>query len=220
MFNNKMNYVQNIFNESFMSAKAVTTTTADRRQAQLEALLTAAEKRICESGAPTLKARDLAADIGVALGGLYNIVQDMDDLLLRVTARTQGRLDALFEHETAHLPMTTRKDALDRLVAVALTYFRFARENLPLWRMMFEVRITTPLPGWAVEAQLGLFRHVGAPLSVIMPDASPDALTIRARTLFSAVHGVVYIGLEERLIAVPPQKLAGEIDWLVRSGCQ
>lgn len=203
-----------------MSAKPISTSTADRRQAQLEALLAAAEKRICETGAHTLKARDLAADIGVALGGLYNIVQDMDDLLLRITVRTQGRLDALFESDTAHLPMTTRAEALDRLVAVALAYFRFARENLALWRMMFEVRITTPLPDWAVEAQLGLFRHVGAPLSVIMPDASPEALTIRARTLFSAVHGVVYIGLEERLIAVPPQKLAEEIEWLIRAGCR
>ncbi|CAM3290177.1 TetR/AcrR family transcriptional regulator [Asticcacaulis taihuensis] len=203
-----------------MPAKAVSSATADRRQAQLEALLTAAEKRICETGSHALKARDLAADIGVALGGLYNIVQDMDDLLLRVTVRTQGRLDALFERETAHRPMTTRAQALDRLVAVALAYFTFARENLPLWRMMFEVRITTPLPEWAVEAQLGLFRHVGAPLSVIMPEASPEALTIRARTLFSAVHGVVYIGLEERLIAVPPQKLADEIEWLIRAGCR
>ncbi|MCR6658739.1 MAG: WHG domain-containing protein [Asticcacaulis sp.] len=203
-----------------VSAKPISTSTADRRQAQLEALLAGAEKRICDTGAHTLKARDLAADIGVALGGLYNIVQDMDDLLLRITVRTQGRLDALFERETAHLPMTTRDEALDRLVAVALTYFRFARENLPLWRMMFEVRITTPLPEWAVEAQLGLFRHVGAPLSVILPDAPPEALTIRARTLFSAVHGVVYIGLEERLIAVPPQKLADEIEWLIRAGCR
>ncbi len=203
-----------------MSAKSISTSTADRRQAQLEALLTAAEKRICETGAHTLKARDLAADIGVALGGLYNIVQDMDDLLLRITVRTQGRLDALFERDTAHLPVMTRAEALNRLVAVALAYFRFARENLALWRMMFEVRITTPLPDWAVEAQLGLFRHVGAPLSVIMPDASPEVLTIRARTLFSAVHGVVYIGLEERLIAVPPQKLADEIEWLIRAGCR
>ncbi|MFT4076774.1 MAG: TetR-like C-terminal domain-containing protein [Asticcacaulis sp.] len=202
-----------------MSIKVVSPATADRRQAQLEALLAAAEKRICDTGSHTLKARDLAADIGVALGGLYNIVQDMDDLLLRITVRTQGRLDALFERDTAHLPMTTRSEALERLVAVALAYFTFARENLSLWRMMFEVRIHTPLPEWAEQAQLGLFRHVGAPLSVIMPDLTPEALTIRARTLFSAVHGVVYIGLEERLIAVPSQKLADEIDWLVRAGC-
>jgi AcrR family transcriptional regulator len=203
-----------------MTAKAVSSTTADRRQAQLEALIAAAEKRICETGTHTLKARDLAGDIGVALGGLYNIVQDMDDLLLQITVRTQGRLDALFEAEAAHLPMATPAEALDRLVTVARAYFRFARENLPLWRMMFEVRINTPLPEWAAQAQLGLFRHVGAPLAVIMPALSAEALVIRARTLFSAVHGIVYIGLEERLVAVPSQKLSDEIDWLVRAGCR
>ena len=202
-----------------VSAKPASTTTADRRQAQLGALIAAAEKRICESGTHGLKARDLAADIGVALGGLYNIVQDMDALLLLVTARTQGRLDAAFAQQTGHLPMTSRAEAVERLVAVAHTYLTFARENLPLWRMMFEVRISAPLPEWAAQDQLRLFRHVGEPLAVIMPNLSMEALTVRARTLFSAVHGVIYIGLEERLIAVPAQQQADEISWLVRSAC-
>ncbi|ESQ93649.1 TetR/AcrR family transcriptional regulator [Asticcacaulis benevestitus] len=201
------------------SAKPASATTADRRQAQLGALISAAEKRICESGTHGLKARDLAADIGVALGGLYNIVQDMDALLLLVTARTQGRLDAAFAQQTGHLPMTSRTEAVERLVAVAETYLRFARENLPLWRMMFEVRISAPLPEWAAQDQLRLFRYVGEPLSVVMPHLSAEALTVRARTLFSAVHGVIYIGLEERLIAVPAQQQAEEISWLVRSAC-
>jgi len=65
-----------------------------RREAQFEALMQSAEKRICEEGVGALKARDLAADIGVALGGLYNIVADMDDLMLRLAQRTMGRLDA------------------------------------------------------------------------------------------------------------------------------
>jgi hypothetical protein len=53
-----------------------------------------------------------------------------------------------------------------------------------------------------------------------MPDLDTVALTIRARTLFAAVHGIISIGLEERLIAVPSQKLADEIDWLTRAACR
>ena len=70
---------------------AQTSRTADKRQAQLEALIEAAEKRICDHGLASLKARDLAADIGVALGGLYNIVADMDALLLLVSSKTVAR---------------------------------------------------------------------------------------------------------------------------------
>ena len=199
---------------------AQTTRTADKRQAQLEALIEAAEKRICDHGLASLKARDLAADIGVALGGLYNIVADMDALLLLVSSKTLARLGQAASEATGHLPMGNHAQALDRLVAVAHTYLKFARENLPLWRMIFELRLDSPLPDWAAQDQLRLFRHIAEPLRVIFPDLDTIALTIRARTLFAAVHGIISIGLEERLIAVPVQKLADEIEWLTRSACR
>lgn len=203
-----------------MSARtAPSATTTDRRQAQLEALLEAAEKRIIAGGVKSLKARDLAADIGIALGGLYNLVADMDALLLLVSSRTLSRLGMFAEGRTTNMPMTTRAEAVERLVGVALSYLAFARENLELWRMVFELRLDNPLPEWAAQDQLRLFRHIAAPLAAIMPDLDTIGLTVRARTLFAAVHGIVTIGLEERLIAVPTQRLAEEIAWLTRAAC-
>jgi AcrR family transcriptional regulator len=199
---------------------AQTSKTADKRQAQLEALIEAAEKRICDHGLASLKARDLAADIGVALGGLYNIVADMDALLLLVSSKTLARLGQAASDATGHLPTATHAEALDRLVAVAHTYLKFARENLPLWRMIFELRMNSPLPDWAAQDQLRLFRHIAEPLHVILPHLDTIALTVRARTLFAAVHGIISIGLEERLIAVPVQKLADEVEWLTRAACR
>lgn len=191
--------------------------TLSRRQTQLEALITAAEKRICDQGLASLKARDLAADIGVALGGLYNIVADMDALLLLVSSKTLGRLGEAASARTNNLPMATRDEAVERLVAVAHAYLDFARQNLPLWRMIFDVRLESPLPEWAAQDQLRLFRHIAEPLSVIEPGLDARALTIRARTLFAAVHGIISLGLEERLIAVPVKKLHDEIAWLTRA---
>jgi AcrR family transcriptional regulator len=203
-----------------MSAKAApSAATADRRQAQLEALLEAAEKRIIANGVKSLKARDLAADVGIALGGLYNLVDDMDALLLLVSSRTLSRLGTFAEGRTAQLPMATRAEAVERLVAVAMSYLDFARENLELWRMVFELRLDSPLPEWAAQDQLRLFRHIALPLAAIMPNLDTISLTVRARTLFAAVHGIVTIGLEERLIAVPMQRLADEIAWLTRAAC-
>ena len=190
-----------------------------RRQVQLEALLTAAEARVRRDGVASLKARDLAADIGVALGGLYNIVADMDDLMLRVNSRTLARLGAAAAEAADGLPMTTRAEALNRLATVARTYLGFARSDPRLWRMLFETHVASALPAWANEDQLRLFRHIAEPLSVTMPDLPPDALTVRARTLFAAVHGVVTLGLEERLVAVPLDRLESEIDWLTRAAC-
>ena len=45
-------------------------------------------------GLAGLKTRELAREIGVANGAVYNLVEDMDELILRVGSRTLGRLDA------------------------------------------------------------------------------------------------------------------------------
>ncbi|MDC7676092.1 TetR/AcrR family transcriptional regulator [Asticcacaulis machinosus] len=194
-------------------------TMSARRQAQLEALLDAAEARISTDGIDNLKARDLAADIGIALGGLYNLVADMEMLSLLVAQRTMTRLDKAFT-EAAQAPLTDNASAVARLEGIAHTYYRFARENLLLWRAMFEMRLkNTPLPEWNKNAQFGLFAHVAAPLKVLMPEADDMAVTVTARTLFSAVHGIVVIALEERIIAIPNESVEHQISWLIRAAC-
>ena len=46
------------------------------------------------------------------------------------------------------------------------------------------------------------------------------SLALLPRTLFAAVHGIVTIGLEERLVAVPLSALEAQIEWLVRATCR
>ena len=195
---------------------------SERRQAQLGALIDAAERRIAEGGMASLKARDLAADIGIALGGLYNIVADLDELSLRVSSRTLARLGEALTATSEALPLQTKADAVTRLVAIAHAYLHFARDNLRLWRTLFEVRLAagTALPAWAADDQLRLFRHVADPLALLVPDMDEAQQTLAARTLFAAVHGIVTLGLEERLVAVPLTALEAQIEWLVRAACR
>ncbi|MBS1183765.1 MAG: transcriptional regulator [Proteobacteria bacterium] len=194
----------------------------ERRQAQLAALIDAAERRIAEGGAQSLRARDLAADLGIALGGLYNLVTDLDELALRVSSRTLGRLGAALTAASSALPLTTRDDAVERLVTIAHAYLHFAKGNLLLWRTLFELRLAegTALPAWAADDQLRLFRHVAEPLALLVPDMDEPRQTLAARTLFAAVHGIVTLGLEERLVAVPLTALEAQIEWLVRATCR
>ena len=48
-----------------------------------------------------------------------------------------------------------------------------------------------------------LFRHVHEPLAALFPKRGREELGITARSLFSAVHGMVALGLEQKLVAVP-----------------
>jgi hypothetical protein len=62
-----------------------------------------------------------------------------------------------------------------------------------------------------------LFRHIFAPLAALLPSRSAAELGVTARSLFSAVHGMVLLGLEQKLIAVPVVALRAEIAGIVRA---
>jgi AcrR family transcriptional regulator len=179
------------------------------------ALITAAEKAIAAKGLSGLKSRELAAEIGVANGAVFNLVDDMDELILRVGSRTLARLDsALSAAEGKGTPSPA-----ETLVRIAVAYCDFAADNLELWRALFEHRMAPdkPIPDWAVEEQMTLFRHIYHPLAKLFPKWSADELGITARSLFAAVHGMVSLGLEQKLIAVPVAALRDEIATIVKA---
>jgi len=189
---------------------------APERRAKLrEALIVAAEKSIAAKGLAGLKTRDLAREIGCANGAVYNLVEDVDELILRVGSRTLARLDAALTAAEGDGPAAPN----ETLVRIALAYCDFAAANLELWRALFEHRMERgkPIPEWAIDEQMNLFRHIYHPLAALFPKWSADELGITARSLFSSVHGMVSLGLEQKLIAVPITVLRHEIATIVKA---
>jgi AcrR family transcriptional regulator len=185
----------------------------ERRAKLRQALIESAEQAIAAKGLAGLKTRDLASQIGCANGAVYNLVEDVDELILRVGSRTLRRLDAALELAEA----SGRADPGETLVRIAVAYCDFAAANLELWRALFEHRMAPdkPVPEWSVADQMELFRHIYTPLAALLPDRSPAELGVTARSLFSAVHGMVALGLEQKLVAVPIAALRSEIRSIV-----
>jgi len=187
----------------------------ERREKLRSDLILAAEQMIATRGLAGLKTRDLAREIGCANGAVYNLVADVDELILRVGSRTLLRLDAaLSAAEGADGPSPQ-----ETLVRIAIAYCDFAAENLELWRALFEHRMEADkiVPDWSIEDQMQLFRHIYVPLTALFPKRGSEELGITARSLFSAVHGMVALGLEQKLVAVPLPALRKEIAGLVRA---
>jgi AcrR family transcriptional regulator len=193
-----------------MTSKAL-----QRRRKLTEDLIEAAERAIATRGLASLKTRELAREIGCANGAVYNLVADVDDLILRVGSRTLARLDAALNAVEAGGAASPR----DALVGLAIAYCDFAADNIELWRALFEHRIAPgkPLPDWSVDQQMGLFRHIYRPLAVLFPGQSTADLSVTARGLFSSVHGMVALGLEQKLVAVPIEVLRHQIAIIVRA---
>jgi AcrR family transcriptional regulator len=187
----------------------------ERRAKLREALIEAAERAVAAKGLTGLKTRDLAEEIGVAIGGIYNLVEDVDELILRVGSRTLARLDASLSLAEISGPAAPR----ETLVRIAVAYCDFAAENLELWRALFDHRMQPgkAVPEWAIAEQMDLFRHIHKPLAALFPQRSPAQLGVTARSLFSAVHGMAALGLEQKLLAVRLDALRTEIATLTRA---
>ena len=189
--------------------------TLERREKLRCELILAAERSIGAKGMAGLKTRELARDIGCANGAVYNLVEDMDELILLVGSRTLARLDASLTAAESDGPASPT----ETLVRIAVTYCDFAAANLELWRALFEHRMTPgkPIPDWAIDEQMALFAHIYRPLAALFPKRTAVELGVTARSLFSAVHGMVTLGLEQKLIAVPVGALRAEIALIVRA---
>lgn len=196
--------------------------TQTRREHQREALFEAAEKAIERGGLRNLKAREIADAAGCALGAIYNLVEDMDEIVLRVGMRTLARLERALSESEARRQLKSSADAIEQLVSMAIAYCRFASANKNLWRTLFEHQMADdkPVPVWFVQAQMRLFKHPSAPLRLLISKAEEADVAMMSRTLFAAVHGIVLFGVEERMISVPRTSLEQSIEDFVRLNCQ
>jgi AcrR family transcriptional regulator len=192
-------------------------TTRERRAGQRERLIDCAERRIASEGLEGLRARDLAVEMGCAVGALYNLVADLDELVLLVASRTARDLGAALDAAAAEATQDASDDAV--LAAWARAYFRFARENEPRWRALFEYRMPhgASLPVWFEQEQSALFARLEDRLTPHLPGAGVLDRKIKARVLFSAIHGIVTLGLEDKFDAMPVSALDDELDAFVRA---
>ncbi|MBY0363978.1 MAG: WHG domain-containing protein [Phreatobacter sp.] len=191
------------------------TTDLPAKRARLrDDLILAAEAAIAAGGLSALKARTLAETAGCAVGAIYNVFPDLDALIFAVNARTLEKLDAVLAATIR--PDTDPETAMRRL---ALAYHGFSRAERRRWTAVFAHQIpdgSSP-PDWYLGVVGKLFRHIEGPLAALLPDATPEVRGGLARTLFSATHGIVSLGLEEKLGPAPDEVIAQALVVMTRS---
>lgn len=189
--------------------------TADRRQELREKLLDAAERTISRRGLAALRARDLAKEVGCALGAIYNVFPDLDALIFEVNARTLTAIERHFQKLAAgeNGRNASRAAALESLDRLAYGYLEYAAKNQLRWRALFDHRMEEghKIPKWYRDRQRVLFSLVEAPLETLRPELTDDERATFARTIFAAIHGVVSLGLDQKLMPMPLPVLRREL---------
>ena len=171
----------------------------------------AAEQAIASHGLAELRARALAETVGCSVGAIYNAYQDLDALVLAVNARTLAAIDAA---------MSAAKGApAARLLAMAQSYLDYAALHRHRWAALFSHRMTSgrPVPEDYLRQTDRAFSHIEEPLAGLRPDLSVEECHILARTLFSAVHGVVALGLDEKVAALPLPALSAQLSLVMQA---
>lgn len=189
--------------------------TEERRAKLRETLIDVAQARITSGGLHALKARDVAREAGCALGAIYTHFEDMQALTMAVNGRTFRKLG---EAVTGAVEQHRPDDPREQLVVMSHAYLAFAAENTRLWRALFDLEMSSEgsVPDWYLQELAAVFALIAAPLKQIYPDKTPQELDLSVRGLFSAVHGIVLLGLERRISAVPMDQIEIMISDLLR----
>jgi len=169
-------------------------------------LLEIARGLIEANGLRSLKVRDIAEAADCSIGSVYNEFGDFDGLILTVNRETVQAL-------TARLVAVAAEDPIRQLHGLAATYLDFATEHANLLRSLFEHRMEEdrPFPEDILIMVMQAFALMHEPLVRLMPGKDPAEVALLSRMMFSAVHGIISLGLEERMVAVPPEKLRQQV---------
>src|SRR5215468_9435480 len=122
-----------------------------RRRKLRDALIAAAERTIEKEGLRGMKARDLAFKVGCAVGAIYNVFADLDDLIFAVNALTLEQLEKTLTVAGAKSD-DPRADAMKTLTHLALAYTDYAAAHTRRWRALFDHRLPEgrEVPTWYV----------------------------------------------------------------------
>ncbi len=152
-----------------------------------EKTLNAAEKIVRSQGFSALTARSISTEVGYALGTLYNLFDNLDDVILHVNART---LDAM------HDEMKSARS----ISALAKAYLRFAGANPHVWNMLFEHtrKTSSALPGW-YQARIDRMFSLAEQLLTKEIEVDKKALRKSAKVLWASIHGICSLSLNGTL---------------------
>lgn len=185
---------------------------SDHTPARLkDMILDAAEALMAESGLGGLTAREIARRIGYSPGTIYNMFENLDEVILRVEARV---LDRLYE---CLLVSAQPADPRRRLKELAAAYLGFAHAHPRLWNVLFEHHLPpgTAIPDWYAGKLDRLMPLVEEALRPWFPPAGDERRARSARVLWAGVHGITSLSVADKLSIMTAEASGVLVDDLV-----
>jgi AcrR family transcriptional regulator len=167
--------------------------------------LEATEKLAAREGVDGLSTRKIAAEMGYTSGTLYQVFENLGDLILHTNARTLDKLRGAIEAASGR-----GKNPRDSVEKICAAYIGFAAANHHLWELVFEYRWPKGArrPPWYDERIKACFSAMHLKLGELAGPKAP--LDLGVQTLWCAIHGICvlqYSGRLDTVGAASPQLL-------------
>lgn len=161
-----------------------------------ELILEAATGIVATYGYGALSARVIAKQIDYSPGTIYNVFENLDDLVLTIEGRL---LDRLIERLDT---VTSAGAPCEQICLFAESYLAFSCENRRLWTLLVEHQLPAgqEVPVWYQQKVEHLVQRLEALLLSLEGAASqPDSARRCARVIWACVHGIASLAAAEKL---------------------
>ncbi|MGN6817854.1 MAG: TetR/AcrR family transcriptional regulator [Sphingomonas sp.] len=158
---------------------------SDHTRAELEALIIDTGHRLlAEVGYAGFSAREVAKRIGYSVGTIYNVFDNLDDLMLALNGRT-------FLDWAEAIAETLSHAGPDRIAVLVASYFDFATTNRNLWMAIYDHRLPVgvPFPERYARQRGALTDILRAEIAAVLPPETRERAPALARSLLATVHG-------------------------------
>lgn len=168
---------------------------------ELRQLILDASQTIVErNGITGLSAREIARMIGYSPGTLYNIFENLDDVLMTLQVQLMGRT---VEH-LKRVPLDS--DGEKNIADLAHAYVDFALVNRRMWNLFLAHSLP---PGVSVPPLFhdytnSLVDIVRTALTPIAPNAPRESLDASARALWAGLNGITAVAATEKGVYLTP----------------
>lgn len=147
-----------------------------------------------------LSLRKVATMIGYVPSTLVNVFGSYNLLLLHAVAQTLDELSA-----EANQVVKRSKDVETALYELAYCYHDFAQRHPYRWQLIFEHNMNgEPLPEWQaqrIDSMTSMLEHL---LQALAPHRSSADVLKASRVLWSGVHGITLLSVDDKFFASEP----------------
>ncbi|WP_342608308.1 TetR-like C-terminal domain-containing protein [Vibrio tritonius] len=147
-----------------------------------------------------LSLRKIAGMIGYVPSTLVNVFGNYNLLLLHVVANTLDELSTQAQDVVSQC-----KDPEQALYQLAYCYHDFAQANPFRWQLIFEHNMNgDTLPDWQSDRIDNMTGMLEGLLKVIAPQRSNYEILQASRVLWSGVHGITLLSVDDKFFAKEP----------------